>query len=60
MPTYLVFKSIIYAGIKIFSTVSHVVCSLTILKNDKAKFKAALRKYLNTHTFYRVDEAFYM
>ena len=23
---------------------------VTILKNDKAKFKAALRKYLHTHT----------
>jgi len=29
--------------------------SLTILKNDKAKFKTALRKYLNTHSFYPVD-----
>ena len=24
----------------------------TILKNDKAKFKAALRKYLHTHTIF--------
>ena len=32
--------------------------SLTIFKNDKAKFKAVLRKYLNTHSFYSVDELF--
>jgi len=29
---------------------------VTIFENDKAKFKAALRKYLNTHCFYSVDE----
>jgi hypothetical protein len=34
------------------------VCSLTVLKNEKAKFKLALRKYLNTHCFYSVDEFF--
>jgi hypothetical protein len=32
--------------------------SLTILKNDKAKYKAALGKYLHTHSFYSVDEIF--
>jgi hypothetical protein len=32
-------KSTFYAGIKIFN-------SVTILKNDKAKFQAALRKYM--------------
>jgi len=30
----------------------------TILKNDKVKFRAALRKYLNAHSFYSVDEIF--
>jgi len=30
----------------------------TILKNDKAKFTAALRKYLHTHFLYTVDEFF--
>jgi hypothetical protein len=26
--------------------------------NEKAKFKVALKKYLNTHSFYSVDEFF--
>jgi hypothetical protein len=26
------------------------------LKNEKAQFKAALRRYLNAHSFYSVDE----
>jgi hypothetical protein len=30
--------------------------SLTVLKNKKAKFKVALRVYLNKHYFYCVDE----
>jgi len=30
----------------------------SILKRDKAKFKAALRKHLNTHFFYSIDEFF--
>jgi len=46
-------KSAFYAGNKIFN---HLPCSLTILKNKKAKFKAVLRKHLNTHSFYSVDE----
>jgi len=29
---------------------------VTILKNDKAKFKAPYRKYLHTHSFYPVDK----
>jgi len=32
--------------------------TLMILKNDKAKYKAALGKYLHTHSFYSVDEFF--
>jgi len=32
--------------------------SVTIFKNDKAKFKAALRKWQHTHCFYSVDEFF--
>jgi hypothetical protein len=56
MPTYLCFQqSTLYAGIKIFSSLP---CSLTILMNDKAKFKAALRKYLNTHSYYSADKFF--
>jgi hypothetical protein len=31
---------------------------MTILKNDKAKYKAALGKYLHIHSFYHVDEYF--
>jgi hypothetical protein len=46
-------KSTFYAGIKIFSNLTPGV---TILKNDKAKFKAALGKYLNTHSVYSLDE----
>jgi hypothetical protein len=48
-------KSTFYAGIKIFNGLPSGV---TILKNDKAKFEAALRKYLNTHFLYSVDEFF--
>ena len=33
-------KSTFYAGIKVFNSVPH---SLTIFKNDKAKFKVALK-----------------
>jgi hypothetical protein len=48
-------KSIFYAGIKIFNSTQF---SVTILKNDKAKFKAAFRKYLHMHSVYSVDEVF--
>jgi hypothetical protein len=50
-------KSTFHAGIKIFNNLPH---SLTILKNEKAKFKVALRKYLNTHPFSSADEFFYV
>jgi len=47
-------KGTLYDGIQIFSTLPH---SVTILKNDKAKFKAALRKYRHTHSpLYCLDE----
>ena len=56
MPTYLVFKkSTFFAVIKMFNNLPP---SVTILKKDKAKFKAALRKYLHTHSFYCVYEFF--
>jgi hypothetical protein len=29
-----------------------------LLKKEKAKFKLTLRKFLNTHSFYSVDEFF--
>jgi len=56
MPTCLILKkNTFYAGIKIFNSLPRRV---TILKNNKAKFKAALRKFLNTHPFYSVDKCF--
>jgi len=55
MLIYLVFKSTFYAGIKIFKILPP---SLTVLKNDKVKFKVALKKYLLTQSFYSVDEFF--
>jgi IS1 family transposase len=48
-------KSTFYAGITIFN---RLPLSLTSLKNEKTKFKAALRKYLNTHSSYLLDEFF--
>jgi hypothetical protein len=43
-------NSTFYAGIKIFNRLPP---SMTILKNDKAKFKAASRKYLrSTYTLH--------
>jgi len=56
MPTYLVFKkkSTFYAGIKFFNSLP---LSVKILKNDRAKFKAASHS-LHTHTFYSVDGFF--
>jgi hypothetical protein len=37
---------------------SIIITLLKILKNDKVKFKLALRKHLCTHSFYSVDEFF--
>ena len=48
-------KSTFCACIKIFNSLPP---SLTILKNEKAKFKEVFRKYLNTHSLYSVDEFF--
>ena len=45
-------KSTYYVGIKIFNSLPS---SVTVLKNDKTKFKAALKKYLSTHSFYSVE-----
>jgi hypothetical protein len=53
MPTYCFQKSTFYDGIKIFNSLPP---SVTVLKNEKAKFQAALRKYIHTHSFYPVDE----
>jgi hypothetical protein len=48
-------KSTFYTSIRIFN---RLPLSLIILENEKPKFKVALRKYLNTHSFYSVDEFF--
>jgi hypothetical protein len=48
-------KCTVCAGIKIFKSLPP---STTILKNDKAKLTAALRKYLLTRSFYSIDEFF--
>jgi len=48
-------KSTFYAGIKFFNCLP---LRVTIFKKGKAKFKAALKKYLHTHSFYSVDEFF--
>jgi hypothetical protein len=53
MPTHLVFKNVHFMLASKFLSVPP---SLTILKNDKAKYKATLRKYLNTQFFSSVDE----
>ena len=41
-------KSTFYGGINIFNVLP---CSLTVHKNEKAKFKVTLRKYVNTQFF---------
>jgi hypothetical protein len=48
-------KSTFYAGVRIFNSLPR---SLTILKREKAEFKVSLRKDLNSHSFYSVDEFF--
>jgi hypothetical protein len=46
-------KSTYYSGIKIFN---NPPASLRNVMKEKAKFKVALKQYLNTHSFYSVDE----
>ena len=48
-------KCILYAGSKIFNSLSD---SLTVLKNEKTKFKAILRQYSKAHSACSVDDAF--
>jgi hypothetical protein len=45
--------STLYSGIKIFN---NLPSSLKSVINEEAKFKVALKAYLNTHSFYFVDE----
>jgi hypothetical protein len=46
-------KGAYYAGIRIFKSLPP---SLKTISDKKEKFKVALKRYLNTHTFYSVDE----
>jgi hypothetical protein len=48
-------KRTLYDGIRIYNSLPR---SITSLKNEKAKFKVALKRYLNTQSFYSVDEFF--
>ena len=50
-------KSTFYAEIKIFNSLPP---NVTIFTNDKAKFKAAARKCLKTHSYYSVHDFFYV
>jgi len=55
MSTFLVFKKV-YTILAL--NFQHLLPSMTVLKNDREKFEAALRKHLNTHSFYCEDELF--
>ena len=44
-----------YSGIRIFNSLPQ---SITNLKNEKTQFKVALKKFLNAHSFYSMDELF--
>jgi hypothetical protein len=46
-------KSAYYAGIKIFNSLP---ANVTTLINIQVQFKVALKRYLNTHSFYSVEE----
>jgi hypothetical protein len=56
MPTYLAFKKVQYM-VALEFTIDYQEVS-QVLKNEKAKFKVALKRYLNTHSFYSVGEFF--
>jgi hypothetical protein len=46
-------KSAYYAGIKLFNSLPS---NLRSLMNIKAQFKVTLKRYLNTHSFYSVEQ----
>ena len=48
-------KGASYSVIRIFNGLPR---SITNLKNEKTHFKVALKKFLNAHSFYSVDEFF--
>jgi hypothetical protein len=53
LPTYHAFRKVHSILVSEFSIVYY---SVTNLKNEKAQIKVALRRYLNAHCFYPVDE----
>ena len=56
MPSYLVIRKVqSMLALKIFNSLPP---SLTVLKNDTAKFQAAFRKFLHIHSFYSGDKFF--
>ena len=48
-------RSVIYAGIRIFNSLP---LNPTNLRDEKAKFKVALRRHSSVHSFYLVDKFF--
>jgi hypothetical protein len=46
-------RGVYYSGIKLFSSLT---INIINLKNDKNQFRIALRSYLQTHSFYSVEE----
>ena len=48
-------KGASYSGIRIFNSLPRII---TNLKNKKTQFKVALKKFLNSHFFYSVNELF--
>ena len=50
-------KGASYSGIRIFNSLAQST-RITNLKNEKTQFKVTLKKFLNAHSFYSVDELF--
>jgi hypothetical protein len=46
-------RGVYYSGIKLFNSLP---INIINLKNDKKQFRIALRSYLETHSFYSVEE----
>jgi hypothetical protein len=53
LNTDLLTSQLYYSGINIFNNLPF---SLKSVMNGQAKFKVALKRYLNTRSFYSVDE----
>jgi hypothetical protein len=50
-------KSPTYAGVKIYN---HLPADIKDLTGDSKSFKETLKNYLQVHTFYTMDEFFYV